>query len=149
MHQPASTARDQPAADPRQGEAILLFDGVCNLCNAAVNFVIDRDPRGRLRFASLQSQTGQQLLERFDLPTRDFDTMVLVQDDQCFTRSAAGLRIARLLKWPWPLLYGLVLVPRPVRDAAYGLIARNRYRWFGQSEACRVPTPELKARFLP
>jgi predicted DCC family thiol-disulfide oxidoreductase YuxK len=150
MNQSADPIEAERTAPPeRRGEAVLLFDGVCNLCNAAVNFVIDRDPRGRLKFASLQSRTGQELLERFDLPTGDFDTMVLVEGDRCFTRSTAGLRVARRLRQPWPLLYGFVIVPRPLRDAVYGLIARNRYRWFGRQESCRVPTPELKARFLP
>src|SRR5688500_12024990 len=98
------TERNSDLVKP--GEAILLFDGVCNLCNGAVNFLIDRDPRGRLKFASLQSESGQELLRRFALPTSDFDTMVLVEGDRYFTRSTAGLRVARLLKQPWPLWYG-------------------------------------------
>ena len=128
---------------------VLLFDGVCNLCNGAVNFLIDRDPEARLRFASLQSASGQQLLRRFELPTDQFDTMVLVEGDRYYTRSTAGLRVARRLKWPWPLLSVFMVVPRPLRDLVYDCIARNRYRWFGQQENCRVPTPELRSRFLP
>jgi predicted DCC family thiol-disulfide oxidoreductase YuxK len=131
-----------------EAESILLFDGVCNLCNAAVNFVIDRDPRARIKFASLQSAAGQQLLQRFGLSTSDFDTMVLIEGDRYYTRSTAGLRVARHLKKPWPLLYGLIIVPPPLRNLVYNFIARHRYRWFGRSQECRVPTPELKARFL-
>jgi predicted DCC family thiol-disulfide oxidoreductase YuxK len=149
MNQHATEIVDQQPKAAVQSEGVLLFDGVCNLCNASVNFVIDRDPRGRLRFASLQSRSGQELLQRHGLSTSDFDTMVLVEGDRYFTRSTAGLRVARRLKWPWPLLYALVIVPRPVRDWFYQIVARNRYRWFGQSEACRVPTPELRNRFLP
>jgi predicted DCC family thiol-disulfide oxidoreductase YuxK len=153
MSRPASDVDQQQEQQPLDeeavpSEAILLFDGVCNLCNASVNFIIDRDPRGRIRFASLQSETGQKLLERFELPTSDFDTMVLVEGDRCYRRSTAGLRVARRLRQPWPLLYGLIIVPRPLRDAVYRLVAHNRYRWFGQNEACRVPTPELRERFL-
>src|SRR5688500_14800861 len=99
---------DTPATGSAEAESILLFDGVCNLCNAAVNFVIDRDPKARIKFASLQSAAGQQLLQRFGLSTSDFDTMVLVEGNRYYTRSSAGLRLARRLKQPWPLLYPLL-----------------------------------------
>jgi predicted DCC family thiol-disulfide oxidoreductase YuxK len=127
---------------------VVLFDGVCKFCNAGVNFLIDRDPDARFRFAALQSAAGQDLLRRFHLPTSDFDTFVLVEGNRCSTRSTAALRIAMLLGGWWRLLYPLVLVPRFLRDACYDLIARNRYRWFGQLDACRMPTPDLKRRFL-
>jgi predicted DCC family thiol-disulfide oxidoreductase YuxK len=139
---------DTHASSDFKAESILLFDGVCNLCNAAVNFVIDRDPRARIKFASLQSEAGQQLLRRFGLSTADFDTMVLVEGDLYYTRSSAGLRVARRLKQPWPLLYGLIIVPPPLRNLIYNFIASHRYRWFGHTQECRVPTPELKERFL-
>jgi len=127
---------------------IVLFDGVCNLCNASVNFIIDRDPSGVFRFASLQSPSGKELLERFGVPTDTYYSLVLIHGDHLFVRSTAALRIAARLRGPWRLLYALMLVPRPVRDRIYDWIARNRYKWFGQAEACRIPTPELRSRFL-
>jgi predicted DCC family thiol-disulfide oxidoreductase YuxK len=127
---------------------IVLFDGVCNLCNSSVNFLIDHDPHGRLRFAALQSETGQCLLRRFGLRTTDFDTLVLVDGRHCYTRSTAVLRIAARLEGPWRFAAGLLLLPAFLRDPLYNLLARRRYRWFGKSDACRMPTPELRARFL-
>jgi predicted DCC family thiol-disulfide oxidoreductase YuxK len=143
------TSSAEPAASrASHAETIVLFDGVCNLCNAAVNFVIDRDPRGRIAFASLQSPAGQKLLAEHGLSTTDFDTMVLVSGGQVYTRSSAGLRILGKLRMPWPLLMPLLVVPSPLRNTVYNFIARRRYRWFGRSEACRVPTPEMQSRFL-
>jgi predicted DCC family thiol-disulfide oxidoreductase YuxK len=128
--------------------AIVLFDGVCNLCNASVRFVLDRDPAGRFRFASLQSEAGRRLLEAHRLPTDELSTVVVVADGRAYTRSDAALRIARGLGGGWPALGALRLVPRPLRDAAYGVVARNRYRWFGRKEECMLPTPEQRSRFL-
>jgi len=127
---------------------IVLFDGVCNFCNASVNFLIDHDRQGRLQFAPLQSETGQALLRRFGLKTNDFDTLVLVDGPHYSTRSTAALRIASYLDSPWRFLAALLLLPAFLRDPAYNLLAGNRYRWFGRLDACRLPTPELKARFL-
>ncbi|MCL4693694.1 MAG: thiol-disulfide oxidoreductase DCC family protein [Candidatus Hydrogenedentes bacterium] len=127
---------------------VLLFDGVCNLCNKAVQFIIKRDKDALFRFASLQSDAGQALLNQHDLPTEDFDTMVYLEGDSVYTRSTAGLRIARRLGGLWPLLYAFIVIPRPIRDAVYGVIVRNRYRWFGKRDDCMVPTPDLRARFL-
>ncbi|MCI0573316.1 MAG: thiol-disulfide oxidoreductase DCC family protein [Myxococcaceae bacterium] len=128
---------------------VVLFDGVCNLCNGAVNFIIDRDPEARFRFASLQSPVGATLLERHGLKVQaEPESMVLLEGGHLYVRSTAALRIARHLRGAWRLLYVLLLVPRPLRDAAYRFIARHRYRWFGRTEACRVPTPALRARFL-
>lgn len=127
---------------------VLLFDGVCNLCNGAVRFVIRRDRAARFRFAALQSRSGQALLRRFALPQAELETLVLVEGTRAFTRSAAALRAARRLDGAWPLLYALMVIPRPVRDAVYDFVARRRYRWFGRRDECMVPTPELRARFL-
>jgi predicted DCC family thiol-disulfide oxidoreductase YuxK len=134
-----------PPAQP-----VVLFDGVCNLCNGAVQFIVDRDPRGTLRFASLQSEPAAELLRAHGKapPTGDPDSVVLIEDGRVYESSGAALRIARHLRAPWGLLYALVIVPRFLRDAVYRFIARNRYRWFGKSEQCRIPTPELRARFL-
>jgi predicted DCC family thiol-disulfide oxidoreductase YuxK len=129
-------------------EPIVLFDGVCKFCNASVNFLIDHDSKARLRFAALQSPTGQALLERFGLRKNDFDTMVLVEGERCSMRSTAALRIAGYLDGWWWLSSGGLLIPTFVRDFAYSILARNRYRWFGRLDACRVPTPEIRRRFL-
>ena len=128
---------------------VLLFDGVCNLCNGAVAFVIRRDPRARLRFAPLQSPAADALLASLGV-ARDRlpDSFVLVEDGRVHVRSTAALRVARRLRFPWPLLAVNLLVPRWLRDPVYDLVARNRYRWFGRREACMVPTAELRARFL-
>jgi len=128
--------------------AIVLFDGVCNLCNGAVNFIIDRDPAGYFRFAPLQSETAQEHLPPGTSPRDALGTIVLIEDGHTYVRSTAALRIARRLTSPWPLLYVFVAVPRPLRDTVYRWIAANRYRWFGRRDRCRVPTPELDDRFL-
>jgi predicted DCC family thiol-disulfide oxidoreductase YuxK len=144
----ASPIPDQVADAVRQAEAIVLFDGVCNLCSASVNFAIDRDPRGRIKFAALQSSIGQQLLARHGLSTTDIDTMVFISGDRAWTRSSAALRMLGKLRMPWPLFCPLLVIPAPLRNLGYRLIAHYRYRWFGRQEQCRVPTPELRQRFL-
>ena len=133
---------------PRPEPAIVLFDGVCNLCNASVNFLLDRDPDGQFRFAALQSAAGQRHLERCGLPPDDLESFVLVEEGRCYRRSEAALRVARRLPGAWRLLYGLIILPPPVRDALYDVVARHRYRWFGRRDTCRLPTPEEQGRFL-
>jgi predicted DCC family thiol-disulfide oxidoreductase YuxK len=130
------------------GRPIVLFDGVCQLCNGSVLFIVKRDPSRQFRFAALQSTAGAALLRTFGLPTDVLDTLVLIEGDRVFTRSTASLRIARRLSGLWPLLYGLIVVPRPLRDLLYRVVARNRYRWFGRRDACMMPTPDLQERFL-
>ncbi|MBY0229320.1 MAG: thiol-disulfide oxidoreductase DCC family protein [Gemmataceae bacterium] len=127
---------------------IILFDGVCRFCDGSVNWIIDHDTAGRFRFAALQSPMGQALLARFGLPTGALDSMVLVEGGKCWTRSTAALRIAARLGWPWRAGAGFLLLPAFLRDPLYEVLARNRYRWFGTLEACRVPTPEVRERFL-
>lgn len=127
---------------------ILLFDGVCNLCNGFVQWVVRRDPEAVFRFASLQSDVGQHLLSRAGLPARELSTVVLYQDGEFYTHSDVPLLVALRLGGPWSLLYVLRIVPKPLRDAVYNWVARNRYRWFGKRESCMVPTPELRSRFL-
>ena len=133
---------------PRSAGPIVLFDGVCKFCDASVNFLLDHDRAGRVRFAALQSDAGQALLRQFGLRGDRFDTLVLVEGRRYFLRSTAALRLARHLDFPWPLLSALLLLPAFLRDAAYDLLAANRFRWFGQLDACRVPTPEVRGRFL-
>ncbi len=128
--------------------AVVLFDGVCNLCNGFVRFVIPRDPLGRIRFAALQSEAARRLMAPTGVTRGDADSIVLVERERAFVRSEAALRIARQLRFPWPLLYGLVVVPRPIRDWAYDIVARNRYRWFGRRDVCMMPGPETQDRFL-
>lgn len=150
------------ACTPVNGTSIILFDGVCNLCNGAVLFIIDRDPAGRFRFAPLQSELAVGLLRSLGEaglcagPTSSaggetgstVDSVVLVQDGQVYQRSDAVVRIARQLTGPWRLLAWGSVMPRVMRDWAYDLVARHRYRWFGREQDCRVPTPELRQRFL-
>ncbi|MBZ0117075.1 MAG: thiol-disulfide oxidoreductase DCC family protein [Sandaracinaceae bacterium] len=135
-----------PVSEP----AIVLFDGVCNLCNGAVQFILDRDPKEYFRFASLQSERGVSLLREHGIavPEGDPESFVLVENGRAYERSTAALRIARHLRGIYKLLWVFSIVPRPLRDLVYRFIARHRYRWFGKSEVCRVPTPELRARFL-
>lgn len=128
--------------------ATILFDGVCNLCNGFVRFVIERDSGAHFRFAALSSSAAARLLGEAGVKPPLPDTIILIQDGAVYYRSDAPLRIARGLKFPWPLAYGLVVVPRFVRDRVYDFIAARRYRWFGRREACMVPTPELQRRFL-
>jgi len=127
---------------------LLLFDGECNLCNGWVRFVIRQDRPGKFRFAPLQSAAGQALLAQHGLATPDLDTLVYFRKGTARTRSAAALHVARDLGGPWSLAYAFILVPRPLRDALYDLVARNRFRWFGRRANCVVPSPELRSRFL-
>lgn len=126
---------------------VLLFDGVCNLCAGAVQFVIRRDPAGRIRFASLQSPAGQTLLARHGLPD-DLDSVVLVEGGRAYTKSAAAIRVAELLGWPYRAASVARLLPRRLRDAVYDVVAANRYDWFGRKERCLVPSEDVSDRFL-
>ncbi|WP_373512804.1 thiol-disulfide oxidoreductase DCC family protein [Persicitalea sp.] len=127
---------------------VVYFDGVCNLCNAAVNFLIDRDSEGKLKFASLQSASGEEVLARFNLPEQDYDSFILLKDGQLFQKSDAALEVVKLLGGGWSLLYAFRVIPRDWRDWLYTKIAQNRYRWFGKRDQCRLPTPELRERFV-
>src|SRR5262245_11237584 len=135
--------RSMPPGERKGPLAVLFFDGVCNLCNGAVNFLIDRDRRSVLRFAPLQGTTFAALRERHPDLGR-IDSLVLQDQDGIHVRSTAALRILRHLGLPWSLLGRLgFLVPRPLRDWVYDRVARSRYRWFGRRDACRLPTPGL------
>lgn len=127
---------------------MLLFDGVCNLCNDSVQWVLKRDRKGIFKFAALQSETGQRLLQQLGFSQENFDTVVLVDGEKVFTRSDAPLEIARRLGGFWSLFSIFRIIPRFIRDAVYDWIARNRYRWFGRKEECMLPRPEWKSRFL-
>ena len=127
---------------------IILFDGVCNLCNAAVQFVIRHDKSEQFIFASLQSDTGKRILSENSLPESDLKSFILVEENKVYTRSSAALRVAKKLNGILPALYVFMLVPSFIRDGVYNLIAKNRYKWFGRKDECLLPSPELKARFL-
>jgi predicted DCC family thiol-disulfide oxidoreductase YuxK len=127
---------------------VILFDGVCNLCNAAVNFVIDYDNKNIFRFTSLQSDIGQQLLKANGLNTQEFNSFLLVQNDKILQKSTAALTVAIQLGGIWKLAAIFLIIPAFIRDMVYDYISKNRYRWFGKTESCRMPTPELKAKFL-
>ncbi len=132
--------------------ATILFDGVCNLCNGFVQFVIRQDPAGRFRFAALQSAAGQAVLKAHGLDAATLaaepDSVLLELDGHLYSHSDAVLRIARALGGPWRLLLAGYVLPRAWRDAAYRFVARHRYRWFGRQQSCMLPTPGLRARFL-
>lgn len=129
-------------------KSVVLIDGVCHLCQGLVRFIIPRDPQGRILFAPLQSEISRKLTNDSGLVPGQLSTVVLLENGVCYTESAAVLRIARRLRFPWPAAYLLIIIPRPLRDALYRLVARNRYRWFGRDEQCMVPTPEIRKRFL-
>jgi predicted DCC family thiol-disulfide oxidoreductase YuxK len=134
--------------DVPRDRPVVLFDGVCNLCSASVQFLIEHDPHGKLRFAPLQSETAQTLLEAVGFTDYDFDTIVLIEGEEYYTKSDAALRIARRLERPWSLLWAGRYVPRALRDAAYDVVASSRYAVFGEKDRCMVPTPEVRDRFL-
>ncbi len=129
---------------------ILLFDGICNLCNEGVRFLIDRDrrPGGTFRYASLQSRVGQSLLREHGLPTEDFDSFVMIDEGQLLTKSTAALKVARRLGGVWALVAVFEVIPRFLRDPLYDLVARVRYRVFGRREHCRLPSAEEAILFL-
>lgn len=127
---------------------LLFFDGVCNLCNGLVQFIIRHDKRARFRFAPLQSAAGQRFLRTHGLATGGFDSLVYFRKGDVLTRSTAALNVARDLGGIWAMGHAFILVPRFLRDAAYDLVARTRYRWFGKRGACMVPTAALRARFM-
>lgn len=127
---------------------IILFDGICNLCNGSVLFVIKHDPDKKFLFASLQSEAGQKLLTQYQLPVQNFNSFTLVQDDKVYIKSTAALKVVRQLKGACSWLYIFIIVPKFIRDAVYSLIAKNRYKWFGKKDTCMIPTPALKERFL-
>ena len=128
--------------------SIILFDGVCNLCNGAVNFVIKRDPGNVFKFTPLQEKQGVLLLKKHAIDAQELDSIVLVENKKVYTKSSAALRIARKLSGLWPLFFVLLIIPSFIRDGVYDFIAKNRYKWFGKKEQCMIPTPGLKEKFL-
>jgi predicted DCC family thiol-disulfide oxidoreductase YuxK len=136
-------------ASPDPDGPVVLFDGVCNLCNGLVGFLIPRDPEKRLRFAPLQSEAGRALLSQHGFPTDDLDTVVLVEGDRAYTKSDAAIRIGELLGWPYRLACLGRFCPTAVRDRLYDAVADRRYDWFGRRDRCLVPDDDVADRFLP
>lgn len=140
---------DLPESILKGQQALILFDGVCSLCNHSVDFIIRQDARNRFYFASLQSDLGQNILAAYGVKSRqDFKSLVLLEGKTIYQKSTAALRIAKHLKGLWSWLYVGIIVPRFLRDAIYTLVANNRYRWFGKRETCRLPSPEERSKFL-
>jgi len=129
-------------------ESILLFDGHCSLCNAAVDFVLKRNTRKKLLLASIQGPAGQRVLRHYGLPSTFLETLVLVEEGKVYLGSTAALRVARLLGGGWPLFYGFIIIPKVIRDRIYQWISKNRYKWFGRRDTCRIPTAGERAHFL-
>jgi predicted DCC family thiol-disulfide oxidoreductase YuxK len=138
---------------------VVLFDGVCNFCDASVNFVIEHDRDGYFKFAPLQSETGMKLAAEHGLDSKvsnaepadgsiPIDSVILIEDEKPYTHSTAALRIARRLGPPWSWLYVFIVIPKPIRDLAYNLFAKYRYKVFGKKDECMLPSPEVRARFL-
>ena len=125
-----------------------MFDGICNFCNFWVNFILDRDKRDIFRFAALQSDAGQELLQKLRLKTTDFDTFILIDGETYFSKSTAAIRIAKNLSGPIKIFYLLIYLPKFLRDLFYEMIAKNRYKFFGKRDTCRIPGDEEKMRFL-
>ncbi len=142
---PSMTPDSQAAA---VDAPVVLFDGVCNFCDGTVNFLMDRDPGRRLRFAALQSDAGGRLIRQFAIAGDPLESLILVEGGRAYLRSTAVLRALRHVRGPWRLASWLLAIPRFVRDPVYAFVARNRYRWFGTRKSCRMPTPADRERFL-
>ncbi len=126
-------------------KGVVLFDGVCNLCNRSVQLIIKQDKRDYFRFAALDSDYGKCMISRYQVAA---DSIVLIENDHAYTQSDAALRIARRLSGIYPVLYIAMIIPKFIRDRIYCFIASNRYRWFGKSQSCWMPSPDLSKKFL-
>ena len=127
---------------------VVIFDGVCNLCAHSVKFILAHESEPKLRFVPLQSAAGARMMREYGFSPDDVKTFVLVSDGKPHVKSDAAIHVAAYLRGVWRLLGAIRAVPRPVRDWGYDVVARNRYRWFGRTESCMVPTPDIRARFI-
>ena len=132
----------------REETGIVLFDGVCNFCNATVRFIIRKERKPELKFASLQSETGQSLLKKYNIEQDKWGSFVLIEDGKAYLRSSAGLRLCGRFKGLWPMMKIFLIVPAFIRDGVYNFISKNRYKWWGKSVSCQIPSPELRNRFI-
>jgi predicted DCC family thiol-disulfide oxidoreductase YuxK len=126
---------------------VILFDGVCNLCNKTIQFVIRHDPNEVYRFASFQSNFGKEMLQYFKINDQKFETFILLENGKIYDRSSGALRVCKKLKGGWKMLCAFLIVPKFIRDSVYNIVARNRYKWFGKEESCWMPTPALQKLF--
>jgi predicted DCC family thiol-disulfide oxidoreductase YuxK len=136
------------SSDPVAGRVLVMFDGVCNLCNGFVQFLIRRDPEARFVFASLQSSFASDQLRRHGLDSQALHSVIVIDNGKMYQRSEAVLRAAGYLPALWPMLKVFWIVPRFIRDGVYNMLAASRYKWFGRQDACTVPDPSLRSRFL-
>ena len=127
---------------------LILFDGVCNFCNFWVNFALKRDRKKKLKFTTLQGETAKRLLTKYNINPTSLSSVILIDNGKAYTQSSAAIRICKYLNGGWKLFYGLMIIPKFIRDFFYNIIARNRYKWFGKKEECMMPAAELKERFL-
>lgn len=133
---------------PNQPHKILLFDGVCNLCNNTILFVIKRDRKKQIRFGAIQSQEGNKFLQKFGIDQQYLGSLIFIDEGKVYLKSSGALRLSKYLSGLWPLLYALMVIPAFIRNPIYDFVAANRYKWFGKKEVCMIPTPELKSLFL-
>jgi predicted DCC family thiol-disulfide oxidoreductase YuxK len=133
---------------PENKHPVLIFDGVCNLCEALVIFIVKRDKNATFRFITAQSEVGQRIQKQIGVDAIRNTTMILLKNGQIFTQSDAAIEVAKGLDGPWKLLTILVIIPRPLRDRCYSWIGKNRYTWFGSKDQCLLPTKELESRFI-
>jgi predicted DCC family thiol-disulfide oxidoreductase YuxK len=129
-------------------KGVVLFDGVCNFCNSSVNFIIRYDKKDYFRFTPLQSEIGMKISEKYNLDSGNLKSVILVDKGKIYTKTTAALRIAKQLSGAWPALYVFIIVPAPIRDVVYNIIAKYRYKWWGERDACMIPTPEIRKKFL-
>ena len=129
--------------------AILIFDGVCNFCNGFINFIIDRDPKKKIKFVASQSESGKKILRQYKILNKEVkESIIFIEAEKYTTKSTAFFQILKYTKFPWFLLYGFILAPKCIRDSIYDYIGRNRYKWFGKRTTCRIPTKDVKNHFL-
>ncbi|MFN6077479.1 MAG: thiol-disulfide oxidoreductase DCC family protein [Fluviicola sp.] len=127
---------------------IVYFDGVCNLCESSVQFIIRKNKKKNIQFASLQGSHGQAFLKENNFDTSEFSSLVYVENGKIYTKSSGALRITKQLKGLWPMMICFLIIPKFIRDGVYTYVAKNRYKWYGKKTSCWLPTPELKKRFL-
>ncbi len=132
----------------REQKSIIFFDGVCNLCNSSIDFIIRHDSKDKFLVGALQDSLSKEILSDFDVDPNYLDSLVLLEENQIYYRSTAALKIAKQLSGITSLLYPFIFIPKLIRDPIYDWIGKNRYRWFGKKSTCRLPTPEEKAKFL-
>ena len=129
-------------------QPLVLFDGVCNLCNSSVQYVIKHDRYNKFKFASLQSDAAKEILLQFNVNNSDLNSIILIDNNKIFKKSLAVLRLLKILGGVYTLLYIFIIIPKPLRDWVYDYIAKNRYKWYGKKDSCMIPTKELKNKFI-